>query len=126
MFIRDSATAMRAEAAGEIKARRGFSPMAIASPVLIPCSNEVAVTDTSDTGVCHLPTIWSRAVRPPTVRSPIVIKKDLEPTAGRDNTRLTASLTSSTFEESEGRYLVRLESTVGSFSLRESTVLVMR
>jgi phosphoribosylformylglycinamidine (FGAM) synthase-like enzyme len=36
------------------ESRVGFSPMAKASPVFIPRAKEVAVTETSDTGVCHL------------------------------------------------------------------------
>src|SRR5690242_17594300 len=70
MFMRDSATAILADAAAEMRARVGFSPIAIASPVLTPDMSDVAVTDTSETGTCHLPTIWSRTVNPPTVRSP--------------------------------------------------------
>ena len=36
-----------------------------------------SVTAQSATGTCHGPTIWSRAHRPPTVRSPIVMRKRL-------------------------------------------------
>jgi hypothetical protein len=56
-FINDSATAILADAAGEMRASVGFSPIAIASPVLTPGIRDVAVTETSETGTCHLPTI---------------------------------------------------------------------
>src|SRR5271163_298048 len=56
-FIKDSATAMQAEALGLINASEGFSPIAIHSPVFIPGESEVAVTETSETGTCHGPTI---------------------------------------------------------------------
>src|SRR3546814_3184849 len=61
----------------------------MASPVVD--SKPVAVTAQSATGTCHGPTIWSRTVRPPTVRSPIVIKNCLLATAGSCSTRLAAS-----------------------------------
>ncbi|KAH3684827.1 hypothetical protein WICPIJ_004180 [Wickerhamomyces pijperi] len=87
-LIRDSATHNLAEAAAEIKAMVGFSPMAKASPVeMIESPKEVAVTPTSATGTCHGPTIWSRSIKPVTVLSPMVIKKLLEPTAGKWRTR---------------------------------------
>ncbi|KAJ0163110.1 hypothetical protein CTA2_3501 [Colletotrichum tanaceti] len=89
-----SATAMRAEAAGEMRASWGFSPMAMTSPVraLEPRLNEVAVTAQSATGVCQGPTIWSRTERPPTVLSPMVMRKDFEPTAGMRKTRSVAAV----------------------------------
>ncbi|KAG9766059.1 phosphoribosylformylglycinamidine synthase-like protein, partial [Aureobasidium melanogenum] len=90
-FIKDSATDIRAEAAAEMRASEGRSPIAIASPVLTPGRSEVAVTETSATGVCQGPTIWSRTTRPPTDLSAMVIRNDFEPTEGRERTRLTAS-----------------------------------
>ncbi|CUS13025.1 unnamed protein product [Tuber aestivum] len=78
----DSATAIRADAAGEMRARVGFSPIAIASPVTDSSDSEVAVTATSATGTCQGPTIWSRVTNPVTVLSPIVMRKLLEPTLG--------------------------------------------
>lgn len=43
IFIKDSATAILAEAAGEIKAMLGFSPMLIASPVNIPAVSDLQI-----------------------------------------------------------------------------------
>ena len=51
----------------------------------------MVVTATSATGTCQGPTNWSRAVYPPTVRSPMVMRNDLEPTLGSCNTRCAAS-----------------------------------
>ncbi|RUS17427.1 hypothetical protein BC937DRAFT_89991 [Endogone sp. FLAS-F59071] len=91
MLVIHSATAMRADAAGLRRARGARSPMAMASPVTMPTPYEVAVTPTSATGTCQGPTIWSRWTSPVTVRSPIVMRKDLEPTVGRRRTREAAS-----------------------------------
>ncbi|KAG4220497.1 hypothetical protein PC116_g31024 [Phytophthora cactorum] len=109
-FIKLSATAIRADAAGDIKARVGFSPMAIASPCLVftPMLKDVAVTATSATGVCQGPTIWSRAVRPPTVRSPIVIRNDFDPTAGIQKTLCRAFLRSSALVDLAPNVALRL------------------
>ncbi|KAH3660887.1 hypothetical protein OGATHE_005219 [Ogataea polymorpha] len=91
-FRRDSATHILAEAAAEIRAKVGFSPIARASPVDTTSSpREVAVTPTSATGTCHGPTNWSRSTKPVTVLSPMVIRNDLDPTEGSCNTLLNAS-----------------------------------
>ena len=90
MFSTDSATAIRALAAAFSSAIVGRSPIAIASPVV--ASKPVAVTATSATGVCHGPTIWSRTVRPPTVRSPMVIRNCFDATVGSFSTRSAADL----------------------------------
>jgi hypothetical protein len=83
-----SATAMR-PAAGASSAAIGVrSPMAIASPARLEKS--ASVTAQSATGTCHGPTIWSRCVRPPTVRSPIVIKNRLLATVGCASTPMMA------------------------------------
>ncbi|CAI6307295.1 unnamed protein product [Periconia digitata] len=76
----------------------------MASPVLTPDSREVAVTETSAT-----------------VRSPMVIRNDLDPTEGRVRTRSTASCNRFSFGVS-GRYIDRLLSNTGSRSFRESTI----
>jgi hypothetical protein len=90
MLVIASPTAIRPEAGAFTSASGVRSPIANASPrcVLKP----ISVTATSATGTCHGPTIWSRAVMPPTVRSPILIRKVLFATDGRRNTRSTASL----------------------------------
>ena len=75
-----SPMAMRAEAALDKIASGVLSPIAIASPVYP--ENPEAVTETSATGVCQGPTIWSRATSPPTERSPMVIKNFLLATVG--------------------------------------------
>ena len=84
-----SPIAIRADAGESITASGVRSPIAIASPKLL--SKVAALTATSATGTCHGPTIWSRTVKPPTLRSPIVIKNFLLPTAGKCSTRFTAS-----------------------------------
>ena len=84
-----SPTAMRPEAGASISATGLRSPMAMASPV--SPVKAVVVTATSATGTCQGPTIWSRAVIPPTLRSPIVIRKDLLATVGSWSTRSKAS-----------------------------------
>ena len=91
-LVSASPTAIRPDAGASSTATGVRSPMAKASPrrVLSP----IAVTATSATGTCHGPTIWSRAVRPPTLRSPIVMRKDLSATVGRRITRYAASLSS--------------------------------
>ena len=53
------------------------------------CSSETA---TSATGTCQGPTIWSRLIKPLTVRSPMVIKNDLSAIVGRHNNRSSESL----------------------------------
>ena len=52
MLHNDSATAILADAPGLIRAMVGFSPIAVAVPVLIPFCKQVAVTPTSATGTC--------------------------------------------------------------------------
>ena len=56
------------------------SPMDMTSPRCVV--KPKFVTAASATGTCHGPTIWSRWIKPPTERSPIVIKKLLEATVG--------------------------------------------
>ena len=90
-FVIASPTAMRALAAASTSAMTGRSPIAIASPVV--ASKPVAVTAQSATGTCQGPTIWSRTVRPPTVRSPIVIRNCFEATQGSLRIRSAASFT---------------------------------
>ena len=85
-----SAMAMRPEAGPSITARGVRSPIAIASP-LLPW-NPLRVTAASATGTCHGPTIWSRVTRPPTERSPMVIRNDLLATAGKRRMRRRVSL----------------------------------
>ena len=89
MLVIASPTAMRPEAGASSRASTGRSPMLMASPVV--ASKPVAVTAQSATGTCQGPTIWSRTVRPPTVRSPMVMRKFLLATAGRRSTRSAAS-----------------------------------
>ena len=105
-FVSDSATAMRADAAAFRIASGVRSPMAMASPVRTSKPYADRVTATSATGTCHGPTIWSRVTRPVIVRSPMVIKNDLEPTEGRRKTLLTASLMRADGGKSE-RYSAR-------------------
>ncbi|RUP51630.1 hypothetical protein BC936DRAFT_146869 [Jimgerdemannia flammicorona] len=90
-LVTHSATAMRADAAGFSKASGVRSPMAMASPVRTSTPYEVVVTATSATGTCQGPTHWSRATRPVMDRSPMVMRKDFEATAGRRRTREAAS-----------------------------------
>ena len=79
-LVMASATAMRPEAGASSAANGVRSPMLMASPAK-PWKS-AKVTATSATGTCQGPTIWSRWVSPPTVRSPMVIKKRLEATLG--------------------------------------------
>ena len=65
------------------------------------------VTATSATGTCHGPTIWSRAVIPPTVRSPILMRKVLSATDGKCNTRYAASFSSNPAGSNGDNDLVR-------------------
>ncbi|MPM73150.1 hypothetical protein SDC9_120126 [bioreactor metagenome] len=88
MLVMASATAMRPDAGALMAASGVRSPMAIASP-LKPLKS-ASVTATSATGTCHGPTIWSRCVRPPTARSPMVIRKRLDATVGCASTSITA------------------------------------
>jgi hypothetical protein len=85
MFVMASPTAMRPEAGPSRSATGVRSPIAIASPryVVYP----IAVTAQSATGTCHGPTIWSRTQRPPTVRSPMEMRKVLSATVGERSTR---------------------------------------
>jgi hypothetical protein len=64
-----SATAIRPEAGASNVANGVRSPIAIASPVTP--SKPDSVIATSLTGTCQGPISWSRALSPPTVRSPI-------------------------------------------------------
>jgi hypothetical protein len=89
MLVSASATARRPEAGASSSATGARSPIAMASPTKV--SKPSAVTPTSLTGTCHGPTNWSRATRPPTVRSPILIRKDLSATTGMRSTRWQAS-----------------------------------
>ena len=83
-----SATAIRPDA-GPFSAASGVrSPMDMASPAK-PWKS-ASVTAQSATGTCQGPTIWSRCVKPPTVRSPMVIRKRLDATVGCDSTSITA------------------------------------
>ena len=88
-----SPTAIRADAAASSRASGVRSPIAIASPV--NPSKPLRVIAQSATGSCHGPTIWSRAVRPPTVRSPMVTRNDFDATLGCASTRRPASRRSS-------------------------------
>ena len=85
MLVMASPMAMRPEAGPENSASGAFSPMLMASPwwVLKP----IRVTAASATGVWKRPTIWSRWLKPPTLRSPMVMRKFLAATVGRRNTR---------------------------------------
>jgi len=88
-----STIAIREAARGSITASGVRSPIASASP-RYPAKS-ASPTAQSATGTCQGPTIWSRAHRPPTVRSPMVIRKDLLATAGRRRTRSATSRRSS-------------------------------
>ena len=83
-----SATAMRPDAAALIAASGVRSPRLMASPAK-PLKS-ASVTAQSATGTCQGPTIWSRWLRPPTVRSPMVIRKRLDATVGWLSTSITA------------------------------------
>ena len=87
-LVMASATAMRPEAAASSEAKGVRSPMLMASPA--KPAKSASVTAQSATGTCHGPTIWSRWVRPPTVRSPMVMRKRLEATVGWLSTSMTA------------------------------------
>ena len=89
MLVIASATAMRADAGALSTASGVRSPIAIASPAGPTKSRKV--TAQSATGTCHGPTICSRAVRPPTKRSPMVMRNVLSATVGCCNTRYAAS-----------------------------------
>ena len=93
ILVTASAIAIRPEAGAFSTARGVRSPIAIASPVSL--AKPLNVTAASATGTCHGPTIWSRVTSPPTVLSPIVIRKDLLPTHGKRSTRCSDSRTSS-------------------------------
>ena len=92
-FVSASPTAIRPDAGASMTASGARSPIAIASPRTV--SKPIAVTATSATGTCQRPTIWSRAVIPPTERSPMVTRKALFATAGKRRTRSRDSRTSS-------------------------------
>ena len=112
MLVTASPTAIRPEAGGLNTANGVRSPRANASPneVLKP----IEVTATSATGTCHGPTIWSRAVSPPTVRSPMLIKKVLSATEGNRSIRFIAS-----------ERLILLESNAGCFTIFRLTFRVI-
>ena len=89
-FVMASPTAMRPEAGASRLASGVRSPMAIASPR--KPAKSASVTAQSATGTCHGPTIGSRWLRPPTVRSPMVIRKRFEATVGwRSTSKATCS-----------------------------------
>ncbi len=88
-LVNASPTAIRAEAAASSRASGVRSPIDIASPATP--SKSATVMATSATGSCHGPTICSRAVRPPTLRSPMVTRKFFEATVGCASTRRPAS-----------------------------------
>ncbi len=67
-----SPTAMRAAAAESSSASGARSPIDSACPVYPEKSSRLMPQSAS--GICQGPTIWSRATRPPTVRSPIVTR----------------------------------------------------
>ena len=87
-LVMASPTAMRPEAGALTVASGVRSPMLMASPAK-PLKS-ASVTAQSATGTCQGPTIWSRWLKPPTVRSPMVIKKRLEATVGWLNTSMAA------------------------------------
>ena len=89
MFVTASPTARRADAAASMSATGPRSPMLMACPPLE--SKLKAATATSLTGTCQGPTICSWVIKPPTLRSPIVIRNFLLATAGRRRTRSIAS-----------------------------------
>ncbi len=91
-LVSASATAMRPEAGASITASGDRSPIANASPAYV--SKPRSVVAQSATGTCHGPTIWSREQRPPTDRSPIVMRNVLSATAGARSTRAIASRSS--------------------------------
>ena len=80
---------MRPDAGALTTASGVRSPIEKASPAYSPKPSSVVAQ--SATGTCQGPTIWSREQRPPTVRSPIVIRNVLSATAGARSTRSTAS-----------------------------------
>ena len=107
-----SPTAIRPDAGALSSANGVRSPSAKASPRVV--LKPISVTATSATGTCHGPTIWSRAVMPPTLRSPIVIRKLLSATDGKLSTRVIASFS-----------LILLPSRAGSFTFSRLTVRVI-
>ena len=89
-LVMASATAMRPEAGASRLASGVRSPMAMASPR--KPSKSASVTAQSATGSCHGPTIGSRWLKPPTVRSPMVMRKRLLATVGwRSTSKATCS-----------------------------------
>jgi len=86
-----SPIAMRDAAAASSSAIGGRSPSAMTSPAVV--SNPARVSAQSATGTWNRPIIGSRAIMPPTVRSPIVTRKLLSATAGRPSTRSSAPAT---------------------------------
>ena len=99
-FVIASPTAMRPEA-GAFNAASGVrSPRLMASPRK-PLKS-ASVTAQSATGTCQGPTIWSRLFRPPTVRSPIVIRKRLLATVGWRNTSNATFSSSTSVRSSSG------------------------
>ena len=84
-LVTASATARRAAAGPSTRATGVRSPMAMTAPVWP--RNPVRVAAQSETGTCQRPTIWSRAMQPPTVRSAMVMRKLLAATAGKRSTR---------------------------------------
>ena len=99
-FVIASPTAIRAAAAASSSASGVRSPIAIASPTKPSKPDRVIAQSAS--GSCHGPIIWSRAVRPPTLRSPIVTRKFLLATVGCASTRSAASCRSRPRQSSAG------------------------
>ncbi len=95
-----SPTAMRPEAGASSTASGVRSPRLIASPRK-PLKS-ARVTAQSATGTCHGPTIGSRLLRPPTVRSPIVIRKRLLATVGWRSTSNATFSSATSFRSSRG------------------------
>ena len=87
-LVMASPTAMRPEAGAFTTASGVRSPMLMASPAK-PLKS-AKVTAQSATGTCQGPTNWSRCVRPPTVRSPMVMRNRLEATVGWLRTAMAA------------------------------------
>ena len=65
----------------------------------------MVVTAQSATGTCHGPTIWSSTVMPPTLRSPMVIRKDLSATVGSSSTFCATSTRSMPVRSIAGKSL---------------------
>ncbi len=87
-FVSASATAMRPDAGASSDASGVRSPRLIASPRR-PLKS-ASVTAQSATGTCHGPTIGSRWLKPPTLRSPMVTRKRLLATVGWRSTSKAA------------------------------------